>query len=138
MHHNAVAPRDHLRDQQAIEPDGGQQIEVQLGIGCFAIVIDPRIGFGKSIVHNLELIRNLGTLKELGSPVLLGASRKAFIGWLTGVETAGDRLGGSVGAALAAVEGGADIVRVHDVAATAQALAVRHAAVHGLPAAPRG
>ncbi|MEC9345102.1 MAG: dihydropteroate synthase [Pseudomonadota bacterium] len=110
----------------------------EAGIAPGRLVIDPGIGFGKTWHQNLALLRHLPLFEALGCRMLVGASRKAFIGWLTGVETAGDRLGGSVGAALAAVEGGADIVRVHDVAPTAQALAVRHAAVHGLPAAPRG
>lgn len=111
---------------------------LRAGIARHRIVIDPGIGFGKTFHQNLALLSHLPLFEALGCRVLVGASRKAFVGWLTGVDVAGRRLGGSVGAALAAAEGGADIVRVHDVAATVQALAVRHAAVHGQRPEPRG
>ncbi|WP_416898007.1 MAG: dihydropteroate synthase [Minwuia sp.] len=103
------------------------------GIERSRIVIDPGIGFGKTFRQNLTLLADLQRFRELGVPLLIGASRKGFIGWLTGVETAGERLGGSVGAALAAAMNGADIVRVHDVAETVQALAVFQSAIRGQP-----
>lgn len=94
------------------------------GIGRERIVLDPGVGFGKSLADNPRLFATVPRLHELGHRVLIGASRKGFIGRLTGVERAAERVHGSVGAALAAAAWGADIVRVHDVAATVQALAV--------------
>ena len=88
--------------------------------------MDPGIGFGKTADHNFELIKGLGELRSLGRPVLFGASRKSFLGKLTGKEV-GDRLGGSIAAAVIGVQAGADAVRVHDVAATRDALAVLEA-----------
>ena len=101
------------------------------GIPRSRLIADPGIGFGKTIHHNLELMAGLAMLQGLGVPVLLGASRKSFIGKLTGVERAGDRVMGSVGAALAAVAQGAQIIRVHDVKATREALAVWEACARG-------
>ncbi|PJK31585.1 dihydropteroate synthase [Minwuia thermotolerans] len=103
------------------------------GIERRRIVADPGIGFGKTFRQNLELMAALPRFRELGVRLLVGASRKGFIGWLTGVKQADRRLGGSIGAALAAAAGGADILRVHDVAETVQALAVFHAARNGHP-----
>jgi dihydropteroate synthase len=88
------------------------------------IAVDPGIGFGKTLEHNLRLLANCGRLRQFGVAVLIGASRKSLIGRLAGGATAKDRLGGSLAAALAAAAQGADILRVHDVAATRQALAV--------------
>jgi dihydropteroate synthase len=95
----------------------------QAGIARSRIVVDPGFGFGKTLDHNLELLRRLDEIAVPGVPVLAGLSRKSMIGTLTGRD-AGDRLAGSVAAALFAVQRGAAIVRVHDVAATRDALAV--------------
>jgi dihydropteroate synthase len=88
------------------------------------IAVDPGIGFGKSLEHNVTLLRNLRRVVPAGAALLVGASRKSFIGNIARVEAAADRLPGSLAAALAAVENGADILRVHDIAATRQALDV--------------
>ena len=96
------------------------------GVARNRIAIDPGIGFGKTVEHNIDLLRRLPELAALGYPVVVGASRKRFIGALTAVEEPAERLGGSVAAALFAVEHGAHVVRVHDVAATVQALALEH------------
>jgi dihydropteroate synthase len=93
------------------------------GIAKKSIVIDPGFGFGKTTAHNLALLAQLGRFTELGVPVLAGLSRKRTIGELTGREL-GDRVHGSVAAALIAVQNGAKLVRVHDVAATVDALKV--------------
>lgn len=93
------------------------------GIARDRIVVDPGFGFGKALDHNLELLRRLDAIAALQVPVLAGLSRKSMIGRLTGRD-AGDRVAGSVAAALLAVQRGAAIVRVHDVAATRDALAV--------------
>ena len=97
------------------------------GIPHSRLIVDPGIGFGKTVAHNLALLRGLSLFRALGCPVLLGASRKSFIGRLAGTPAAKDRVAGSLAAALWAVREGADIVRVHDVAETRQALAVWNA-----------
>jgi dihydropteroate synthase len=101
---------------------------VRGGVLIEHILVDPGIGFGKTLEHNLTLIRELDRIAALGRPVLFGASRKSFIGKIDGSD-AQHRLGGSVGAALWAADHGAAIVRVHDVAETVQALKVRGAIV---------
>jgi dihydropteroate synthase len=103
----------------------------RLGIARERIAVDPGIGFGKRPPHNLALIERLPILAGLGCPVLFGASRKRFIGEISGVAEAGDRVAGSVAAALAAAQRGAAILRVHDVAETAQALRVMAACEAG-------
>ncbi|RMG47880.1 MAG: dihydropteroate synthase [Acidobacteria bacterium] len=94
------------------------------GLSDDRIVIDPGIGFGKSAEGNETLLRHLSVLRGLGRPILVGASRKSFIGRRTGEPEPARRLPGSIAAAVAAVLGGASIVRVHDVAPTRRALAV--------------
>ena len=93
------------------------------GIALERIAIDPGFGFGKTLEHNLELLRHLREFEVLGVPVLAGWSRKSSLGKITG-KPAGERLAASVAAALIAGQNGARILRVHDVAATRDALAV--------------
>lgn len=93
------------------------------GVARDRIVLDPGIGFGKNLDHNLSLLRGLPALAGLGFPLLLGVSRKSMVGQITG-RGVGERMAGSVAAALASVHRGAAIVRVHDVAETKDALAV--------------
>lgn len=94
----------------------------QAGIERTRLIIDPGIGFGKTLAHNLALLSGLERLKEIGPPILLGASRKRFIAALDRESPASARVGGSIAAALAGAARGAAIIRVHDVAATRQAL----------------
>jgi dihydropteroate synthase len=96
------------------------------GLAEERIWVDPGIGFGKTVEHNLELLRRLGELGELGRPIVVGASRKSFLGKLTGREV-GDRLGGSIAANVLALLEGAEVFRVHDVAELRQALDVADA-----------
>jgi dihydropteroate synthase len=104
---------------------------ISAGVNPDKLMIDPGIGFGKTAAHNLELLRNLDVLAKLEAPVLVGVSRKAFVGALGG--SAGDaknprnRLGASLAAAMYAVEQGASVVRVHDVRETTQALNIMQA-----------
>ena len=98
-----------------------------LGVSAQRIVLDPGIGFGKSVEHNIALLRRQRELLVLGLPLLVGWSRKSTLGAITGRDVT-NRLGASVAAAMAAVQGGARIVRVHDVAATVDALRVWDAA----------
>jgi len=107
-----------------------RQAALQVGIAPERIVLDPGIGFGKSLAHNLALSAAQPALAALGAPLLLGWSRKGILGKLNG-RPVGERVVSSVAAALAAVRLGADIVRVHDVAETVDALKVWHALVTG-------
>ena len=97
------------------------------GVSRDRIALDPGFGFGKTLEHNLELLRRLPEIVELGYPVVVGVSRKRFLGEITGVDEPADRVGGSLAAALWAVERGAAVVRVHDVGPTVQALGVTRA-----------
>ncbi len=99
---------------------------VSRGVRKDRIIIDPGIGFGKSAEGSMEILCSLGAFSSLGRPLLIGASRKSFIGAVTG-DPGADRLGGSVAAAVLAVLGGADVLRVHDVGATAQAVRMAEA-----------
>jgi dihydropteroate synthase len=94
------------------------------------IMLDPGIGFGKTVVHNLELLRRLGELCSLGRPVVVGTSRKSFLAKLTG-QAGGDRLAGTIATNVLALERGASVFRVHDVAPLRDALAVAAATVSG-------
>ncbi|MFZ2634777.1 MAG: dihydropteroate synthase [Rectinemataceae bacterium] len=107
------------------------------GIGRDRIILDPGIGFGKKLEHNLDLLRRLYLETSLGYPVLVGLSRKRVIGELTG-RAVPERMAGSIGAACAAWAGGADILRVHDVAATRDALDLFAACVPQMPVPKTG
>lgn len=102
-----------------------QQLEAcaKLGIDRQRLLIDPGIGFGKSLDHNLELLRALDDLVVIGVPILVGVSRKSMLGAITG-QPVEQRLSASIAAAVIAVQHGASIVRSHDVRATVDALAV--------------
>lgn len=98
---------------------------VNHGISRLALAADPGIGFGKTTRHNLALIANLDDLQALGRPVVIGLSRKRFLGQITGREAA-DRLAGSLGALAFALQAGAKIVRVHDVQASRDVVQIIH------------
>ncbi len=102
------------------------QAAVDAGVVEERIWLDPGIGFGKNLDHNLELLRRLGELRELGQPLVIGTSRKGFIGKVDG-SAVGDRLGGTIASSVLAAAAGADVLRVHDVAEMAQALRVASA-----------
>ncbi len=96
------------------------------GMDAESIILDPGIGFGKTVEHNIQLLRGLSILGALGQPLLVGVSRKTFIGKILDLEPA-QRLEGSLAAAVAAVLSGANIIRVHDVAESCRALRVADA-----------
>lgn len=106
------------------------------GIDTDRVLVDPGIGFGKTTQHNLDLLANLRQFRSLGRPLLVGASRKGFIGEVTGVEAAADRVVGSAAVAGLAVADGADVVRVHDVTATVEAVRIAGAIARARHAAP--
>ena len=97
------------------------ELAITAGVEEERIWIDPGIGFGKTVEHNLVLLRRLGELAELGRPIVIGTSRKRFLGAITGREV-GDRVGGTIASNVMALEAGAHVFRVHDVAEARQAL----------------
>jgi dihydropteroate synthase len=99
----------------------------EAGIPYECICLDPGIGFAKGMEQNLDLLTESARFRALGAPIMIGTSRKAFIGKLTGAPAGRGRMEGSLAAATAAVLRGADIVRVHDVAETRRAMAVADA-----------
>ncbi|MDD5136020.1 MAG: dihydropteroate synthase [Candidatus Omnitrophica bacterium] len=107
-----AALRDSIRIARAAGIDGNK------------IIIDPGIGFGKTVKHNLEILNRLDEFKDLGKPVCVGTSRKAFIGAVLDLPAEGDRLAGTIATCVIAIMNGADILRVHDVKEAAQAAAI--------------
>jgi len=102
------------------------EVAIDAGVKEELIWLDPGIGFGKNLDHNLELLRRLGELRELGRPLVVGTSRKSFIGKIDG-SAVDERLGGTIASSLLAAVEGADVLRVHDVAETVQAASVANA-----------
>jgi len=97
---------------------------VRAGVAEENVILDPGIGFGKTLRHNLELLNSLDAFVQIGYPVLVGASRKGFLGNITGSDDAKDRLFGTVATSIVAYERGARLFRVHDVRANREALEV--------------
>lgn len=124
-HVGAVAYDDLVRD---VYRDGERLLDQarRAGIPRDRLLFDPGFGFGKSPEQNVDLLREMGALKALGAPLMVGVSRKSFVGFVLGLP-ADQRLEGSLAAAVIAVSNGADMVRVHDVAATRRALAMADA-----------
>lgn len=104
------------------------QVAVDAGISPDQIVVDPGIGFGKTVAHNLEIIRQLGQLKSLGKPILIGTSKKSFIGKVLDLP-ADDRLEGTAATVAVAIANGADVVRVHAVKEMARVVRMTDAIV---------
>jgi dihydropteroate synthase len=104
--------------------EGRVAVAEAAGIPRGRILVDPGIGFGKTVAHNLALVRGLALLHGLGCAVVLGASRKRFIGAIAGAAAPAARVPGSIAVALEALRQGAQVLRVHDVAETRQAVAL--------------
>jgi dihydropteroate synthase len=102
---------------------------IEHGIAEDRILLDPGIGFGKTVAHNLELLRRCDEIAELGRPVVIGTSRKSFLGTIAGGRGPDDRLPGTIATNVIAYERGASVFRVHDVAAVGDALRVAAATV---------
>lgn len=115
-----------LIDEIADFLEGSVAIAEQAGISSEKIAIDPGIGFGKTVEHNLEILARLDSFKKIGKPILVGASRKSFIGHVLDLPVE-ERLEGSLAASVAAVLKGADLLRVHDVKETARAVKIAFA-----------
>ena len=109
---------------------------IAAGVPEERIQLDPGIGFGKTLEHNLELLRRLRELTELGRPLVIGTSRKTFLGRITGRDVT-ERVHATVATCVLALERGASVFRVHDVAAVSDALKVTSATVAGWPTSPR-
>jgi dihydropteroate synthase len=107
------------------------QFAIAEGIAPERIQVDPGIGFGKTTAHNLELLRRLDEIAALGFPIVIGVSRKRFLGELTGRERAAERVAATVAANVLAFERGASVFRVHDVAPTVDALRVALGTLRG-------
>ena len=103
------------------------EVAIAAGIKRSQIIVDPGIGFGKTQQHNLALLRRLSIFHSLGCPILLGASRKRFIGEISGAQDAAERMAGSVSVALDGIRQGVQIVRVHDTLHTRQAISLQTA-----------
>jgi dihydropteroate synthase len=144
MHRLAAPSADSYSDRYSKEPSYGDvardvcdflidrvDIAIQAGIARDAIAVDPGLGFGKSVSQNYELLARTSEIAALGFPVLIGASRKSFLGAVSGRSDPEQRIIGSVVAAVAAFGGGARIVRAHDVGAHREALLVAHAVLRG-------
>lgn len=106
------------------------QAAIDAGIPQDQIIIDPGIGFGKKVEHNLEIIRRLREFRSLGKPILIGTSRKSFIGKVLGLST-DDRLEGTAASIAVAIANGVDIVRIHDVKEVARVVRMTDAIVRG-------
>jgi dihydropteroate synthase len=112
----------------AREWSAAREKAIENGVDKRAIFFDPGLGYMKNAAHSIELLRRLDEFRALGAPILAGPSRKSFIAKATHSEAAPEqRLGGTIAACLAAADGGADILRVHDVSDVKQALALRRA-----------
>jgi len=120
---------DNVTDEVSNYLRGRIEASLAAGIDSRDIIIDPGFGFGKTLEHNLQLLRELDCLTGLGLPVLVGLSRKSMIGAMTGHDV-GDRLAGSLALALLAAQKGAAIIRVHDVAPTVDVLRVLRRMTH--------
>jgi dihydropteroate synthase len=103
---------------------------VSAGVRPENVIVDPGIGFGKNLEHNLALLRHLDAIVDIGFPVLIGASRKSFLERITGVQAPRDRVSSTVATTVLAYERGATFFRVHDVRANREALAVVEAVLH--------
>lgn len=123
--------RDVVREVMLFLEDRIEAAE-EAGVSPRRIMVDPGIGFGKTLEHNLQLLANLRELKSLGKPLVVGTSRKSFIGKITG-QPVDERVEASVATAVLAVREGADMVRVHDVEKTVKALMVAREMISRIP-----
>jgi len=110
---------------------GQASAAMEAGLPKERIIVDPGIGFGKTVEHNLEILRRLREIKALGFPVLIGTSRKSFIGKILGIEIPAERVWGTAATVAIAIANGADIVRVHDVREMVQVVRMADAIVRG-------
>ena len=120
---------DEVVDEVRFFLEARMAFAIQHGIAEERILVDPGIGFGKTVAHNLELLRRLDVIAAVGRPVVIGTSRKSFLSKIAGGRDADDRLAGTIATNVIAYERGASVFRVHDVAAVGDALRVAAATV---------
>jgi len=132
MHNKRAATYDDLLAEVVQTLADGCRAAEAAGVPASRQIVDPGVGFGKTGAHNLLLLRHLGALSALDRPILVGPSRKRFLGTILGT-TADDRLEGTAAAVALAIAGGADLVRVHDVRAMARVARVADAICRGEP-----
>ena len=120
---------DEVVDEVRFFLEARMAFAIQHGIAEERILVDPGIGFGKTVAHNLELLRRLDEIAAVGRPVVIGTSRKSFLSKIAGGRDADDRLAGTIATNVIAYERGASVFRVHDVAAVGDALRVAAATV---------
>ena len=103
---------------------------IKLGLKKDKIIIDPGIGFGKNLNHNLKLMSNIGIFHALGCPIMLGSSRKSFIAKVMKTKVTKDRIGGTIASVLTGANQGVQFFRVHDIAATKEALGINKSLIN--------
>ena len=103
---------------------------IKLGLKKDKIIIDPGIGFGKNLNHNLKLMSNIGIFHALGCPIMLGSSRKSFIAKIMKTKVTKDRIGGTIASVLTGANQGVQFFRVHDIAATKEALGINKSLIN--------
>jgi dihydropteroate synthase len=129
--HNRAEPRyDDLVQEVVADLRAALERAVRLGVEWDRLIVDPGFGFGKTPEQNLRIVRELGALRSLGRPILLGASRKSTLGRVLDLPV-GERLEGTLATTAIGIAEGADIVRVHDVRANVRAARVSDAIVRG-------
>jgi dihydropteroate synthase len=129
MHNRAEPSYDDVVREVVADLEAALDRATGLGVPFDRLIVDPGIGFGKTAAHNLAVLRNLDALRVLGRPILLGTSRKSTIGKVLGGVPANERLEGTLATTALAIDRGADIVRVHDVAANVRAARMADAIV---------
>jgi dihydropteroate synthase len=132
MHNREVAHYDNFVAELFADLRAALDRAQEVGVPRGNLIVDPGFGFGKTPEHNLEVMRHLGELRELGFPVLLGTSRKSTLGLVLGGAPPEDRLEATLATTALAVAGGVDIVRVHDVLANVRAARMSDAIVRGV------
>lgn len=131
MHNRAEARYDDVVHEVVDDLGAALERAERAGVAPSDLLVDPGIGFGKTADHNVALLRDLGALRSLGRPVLLGTSRKSTIGKILGDLPSGERLEGTLATTALAIAAGVDIVRVHDVRANVRTARVSDAIVRG-------
>jgi dihydropteroate synthase len=130
MHNRAEAVYSNLVAEVVADLEAAIDRALRAGVGWNRIIVDPGIGFGKTAEHNLVLLRELGALRVLGRPILLGTSRKSTIGKVLDLP-ADERLEGTLATTALGIAAGVDIVRVHDVLANVRAARMSDAIIRG-------
>ena len=131
MHNRSVASYQHLMAEVLADLERAIERALAAGVRWEHLIVDPGFGFGKTPAHNVVLLRELGALRALGRPILLGTSRKSTLGWLLDSLPPAERLEATLATTALGIAAGADIVRVHDVRPNVRVARVSDAIVRG-------